>query len=292
MHILEVLDSERFVDRSPRVVWAVLLEEGMCLCHWRTMYRLLAQRGPVVDRRPQRSHPRRAAPDLVATAPMQVWSWDITRLPGSRPGEAWYLYTVLDIYSRYVVGWRVEEVELGELAVELFEVLCERWEVKAGTLVVHADRGGPMRAQPLVELLERLGVGRSHSRPRVSDDNPFIEAHFKTMKYGEAWPGEFESVEEARGWVREFVQAYNTEHRHSGLALLTPAQVHSGQAPLIQAQRQQVLHHAAQLHPERFVHGSPRIPQLPQSVRIGKPSSLAEPQHHTQEHHTDNLSKP
>lgn len=273
-----VLTEERFVDKTPRAIWATLLEEGVYLCHWRTMYRLLHELGPVVDRRPQRRHPQRPAPALTATGPNQVWSWDITYLSLGRRGCFAYLYTVLDIYSRCVVGWTVAEVESGEVAVQLVRTTCERHGIEAEQLVLHADRGGPMRSRPLSELLEELGVTPSHSRPRVSNDNAFIKAHFKTLKYSAGFPGAFSSLEEARDWVRGFVETYNQEHRHSGLGLLTPAQVHSGGVAEVQDRRLQVLHAAAQQHPLRFHHQQPKLPKLPQEVSLGQPRSLKDSQ--------------
>ena len=267
--VLALLTQPRFVDKAPRAIWAILLEEGRYLCHWRTMYRLLHKLGPVIDRRPQRRHPSHKPPELVASAPNQVWSWDITYLTLTEKQGFVYLYTILDIYSRCVVGWTLHTSECGEVAAEMVKQTCERHQIKEGQLTLHADRGAPMKSRPLGELVEKLGVSRSHSRPRVSNDNAFVESFFKTAKYSANYPKTFENEEEARVWVREFMEGYNNEHRHSALGLLTPAQVHLGKTEEIQEKRRQVLTEAREAHPLRFGRREPTLPGPAAQVRLG-----------------------
>jgi putative transposase len=275
--IREVLNSERFVDRAPRTVYAILLDEGRYLCSWRTMYRILAADAATRERRELRQHPIYARPELLATAPGQVWSWDITKLRGPLPGLWYNLYVILDIFSRKIVGWLIAEHEDAELAELLIAESCAREGIAPQQLTLHADRGAPMTSKTVAELLIDLGVARSHSRPRVSNDNPYSESQFKTMKYDPSYPDRFASIEEARTWMREFVAWYNTEHRHSGIGLLTPEMVHRGQAPQQVAARQTVLEGAYAVHPERFVRGRPSPPLVPTAVGINlpHPSSVA-----------------
>jgi transposase InsO family protein len=274
------LNSERFVDRAPRAVYATLLDEGIQLCHWRTMYRLLHADAATRERRAIRRHPVYARPELLATAPRQVWSWDITKLRGSQPGSWYNLYVVIDIFSRMIVGWLLAEREDASLAERLIADACTREGIEPQQLTVHADRGAPMTSKLVAELLLDLGVTRSHSRPSVSNDNPYSEAQFKTMKYGPSYPERFRSLEEAQAWVTTFVHWYNTEHRHSGLGLLPPTVVHSGQAGAVSAARQQTLDAAYAGHPERFVGGRPLPPPVPEKVWINPPlqqTSVAAP---------------
>jgi putative transposase len=270
-HVRATLNSERFGDRSPRTVYATLLDEGVYLCHWRTMYRLLALDAATRERRAIRRHPLYSRPELLATAPRQVWSWDITKLRGPYAGVWYSLYVVLDIFSRAIVGWLLADREDALLAEQLLADACAREGIGCHELVIHADRGAPMTSKTVSELLVDLGVGRSHSRPRVSNDNPYSEAQFKTMKYGASYPERFASIEEARAWVRVFVSWYNSEHRHSGIGLLTPLAVHQGHAPALLAGRQEVLDLSYASHPERFVRGRPSPAAVPSSVWINAP---------------------
>lgn len=270
------LNSERFADRSPRTIYATLLDEGVYLCHWRTMYRLLAADAATRERRAIRRHPLYSRPELLATAPRQVWSWDITKLRGPYAGVWYSLYVVLDIFSRAIVGWLVAEREDALLAEQLLADACAREGIGWQELVIHADRGAPMTSKTVSELLVDLGVSRSHSRPRVSNDNPYSEAQFKTLKYGASYPERFASLDEARVWVRAFVSWYNSEHRHSGIGLLTPLAVHQGQAPALLAGRQEVLDLSYASHPERFVRGRPMPAGVPSSVWINAPQPATE----------------
>lgn len=273
--VLEVLHSERFVDVAPAEVVATLLDEGVYYCSARTMHRLLAAKGEAGERRAQRTHPARPAPILEATAPHQVWSWDITRLEGPRRGHGYALYVVLDIFSRYVVGWMVAECESAPLAARLLETCVQREGVKPEQLTLHQDRGAPMTAKTFSQALVDLGVLASYSRPRVSNDNPFSESHFKTLKYMPTYPGRFESLEEARAWCARFFEWYNHEHRHSGIAMLTPHDVHVGRAPEVLRVRQQAMDAAFARHPERFVNGPPRVAPLPPRAHINCPNATA-----------------
>ena len=228
--ILDVLRSERFVDLSPAQVFHILLDEGTYLASVSSYYRLLRANGEVRERRRQATHPPRVRPELVARRPLVVWSWDITKLKGPKKGEYFDLYVVLDIFSRYVVAWCVAPSESGELAKELIADAVARHEVPPGQLTVHADRGSSMTSNPVVELLTFLGIGRTHSRPHVSNDNPFSEAQFKTLKYCPAFPERFGCIEDARAFCETFFAYYNHEHRHSGIGYHTPASVHYGTA--------------------------------------------------------------
>lgn len=270
-HIRAVLNTERFVDQAPRTIYATLLDEGVYLCHWRTMYRLLAVDAATRERRAIRRHPVYARPELLATAPRQVWSWDITKLRGPVAGVWYSLYVVLDIFSRAIVGWLLADREDALLAEQLLANACAREGIAPQHLTIHADRGAPMTSKAVSELLLDLGVSRSHSRPTVSNDNPYSEAQFKTMKYGPTYPDRFASLDAARLWVRACVRWYNTEHRHSGLGLLTPLAVHQGQAPALLAARQEVLDLSYVTHPERFVRGRPVPGAVPSSVWINPP---------------------
>lgn len=271
--VLAQLNAERFIDCAPRAVYATLLDEGIYLCHWRTMYRLLSREQATRERRAIRRHPTYTRPELLATAPCQVWSWDITKLRGPQAGIWYSLYVVIDIFSRAVVGWLVAEREDALLAEQLIADACARQAIPPSQLTLHADRGSPMTSKTVAELLLDLGVAKSHSRPTVSNDNPYSEAQFKTMKYGPAYPERFADVLAATDWVAQFVEWYNTEHRHSGIGLLPPMVVHLGQANTAVAARQQVLDVAAAVHPERFVAGQPTAPRVPDAVWINPPLS-------------------
>jgi len=265
-----VLNSERFCDRSPREAYATLLdEEGIYLCHWRTMYRILEEHDEVHERRRQGRHPKQVKPALRATNPNEVWSWDITRLKGAR--RFYYLYTIIDVFSRYVPGWMIAKGESGELAEKLISETCAKQSIEQDQLILHSDRGSAMRAKTVTDLLRHLGVAKSHSRPQTPTDNPYSESQFKTMKYQPDYPETFEGLTHARSWARRFFRWYNREHRHSGLALMTPAMVHYGQVESVQEQRQAVLDAAYMDHPERFVGGRPTPPQVPEEVWINQP---------------------
>jgi putative transposase len=268
--VLAALHGERFVDKAPAQVWAKLLDEGTYHCSIRTMYRILAEAGEVRERRDQLRHPRYQKPELLATGPNQVWSWDITKLLGPVKWTYFYLYVLLDIFSRFVVGWMVASKEAGALAHRLIEESCRQQKIAPGQLVVHADRGSSMISQPVALLLADLGVTKSHSRPHVSNDNPFSEAHFKTLKYCPQFPDRFGSIEHARSFCRVFFPYYNAEHRHSSLGLMTPESVHYGSAPQVRAARREVLLAAYAAHPERFAR-PPEPPTLPEAAWINPP---------------------
>lgn len=272
--VLDVLNSERFQDQAPREVYATLLDDGIYVCHWRSMYRLLAGNQQVADRRNQLVHPAVVKPELVATAPNQLWSWDITKLLGPNKHNFYYLYVILDVYSRLVPGWLLAERESEELAKQLVRETCEKQNIPLGQLTLHADRGSAMTSKPLALLLSDLGVVKSHSRPRTSNDNPYSEAQFKTMKYRPDYPAFFASLQDARTWAQGFFQWYNHEHKHSALCLLTPAVVHYGQASSILRARHAVRQEAYAAHPERFVRGQPALPNLPPEVWINRPQPV------------------
>ena len=271
LEVRNLLNSERFQDQSPRQVWARLLDEGRYLCSWRTMYRILDAFTEVRERRNQLRRPTYAKPELIATAPKQVWTWDISKLRGPAKGLYFYLYVVLDLFSRYVVGWMVAPRETAALAEVLVETTCQRQGISPDQLTLHADRGSPMIAKTMSELLVDLGVIKSHSRPHVCDDNPYSEAHFKTLKYRPDFPDRFGSLADTRGWSRSFFQWYNEEHYHTGLGLLTPATVHYRHHQPVQDQRQEMLDAAFAAHPERFVRGRPTVQPLPEAVWINPP---------------------
>ena len=266
--LLAVLHSDRFADMAPAAVHAMLLDEGRYIASVRTMYRVLAARGEVRERRRQAVHPKRNPPELAATAPNQVWTWDITHLRTAAKGRTIKVYVCMDLFSRFVVGWYASASESAAEARHLFETLARRNRIDAGRLIVHADNGGPMRGRPLADLLESLGIERSHSRPRTSNDNAFSESQFKTMKYRPTYPRYFESEEEARAWCREFFPWYNNEHRHEGLAMLTPADVYTGKWRERLAIRAEALAAAFEQYPDRFVKGAPKPKEPPAIVAI------------------------
>lgn len=269
--VREQLNSPRFVDSAPREMYATLLDEGQYLCHWRTMYRILDAHQEVRERRNQLQHPSYVKPELVARRPNQLWSWDITRLLGPTKWTYFYLYVILDVFSRYVVGWMVALQETATLAEALIAESCRRQAIQPQQLTLHADRGQPMRSKTVAMLLADLGVTKTHARPHVSNDNPYSEAHFKTLKYRPDYPERFGCLPDARAWGQALFSWYNYEHHHTGISLLTPADVHYGRAEQVLAQRQAVLHQAYQQHPERFVKGPPTPPALPAAVWINAP---------------------
>lgn len=269
-HVLAQLHAARFVDRSPAQVYATLLEEDTYLCSPRTMYRILHAHHEVRERRAQRTHPTYAVPRLAATQPNQVWTWDVTELKGPNKGDRYKLYVVLDLYSRFVVAWMLADRETVQLAQRLITAACRRQRIPKGQLTTHSDRGSIQTAKDWHALYEDMGIVRSLSRPRVSNDNPHSEALFKTTKYAPTYPGRFAHAAHAKQWCTEFFQYYNHEHRHSGIAYLTPAVVHAGNARAILAQRDVRLHAAYQQHPERFVNGAPKPSHLPTEVCINR----------------------
>jgi putative transposase len=275
--VRNVLNSERFQDQSPRQVYATLLDEEQYLCHWRTMYRVLDEHQEVRERRNQLRHPDYVKPELLATAPNQLWSWDITKLRGPVTSSYYYLYVMLDVFSRYVVGWLLADRESAELAKDLTEAAYAKQGIKPGELTIHADRGSAMIAKSMALLMSDLGVNKSHSRPHVSDDNPYSEAQFRTLKYRPGYPDRFGSLADARQWCQNFFTWYNQEHHHTSLALLTPADIHYGRGQERLAQRQIILQQAYAAHPERFVNGPPSTPALPEAVWINAPASTESP---------------
>ena len=271
VRVLSVLRSERFVDMAPAEIHAILLDEGTYLCSVSTMYRLLRRHGEVRERRRQATHPARVKPELVADAPNRVWSWDITKLHGPAKWTYYYLYSVIDIFSRYTVGWMVATRESAPLAERLLMETITKQGVDRRRLSIHADNGSSMASKPVAFLLADLGVTKSHSRPHVSNDNPYSEAQFKTLKYRPEFPRQFGSIEDARAFCAEFYRWYNTEHRHSGIAMHTPFDVHHGRAATAQDHRAQVLTGAYTAHPERFVRNPPVPPALPKTAWINQP---------------------
>ena len=269
--VLAVLHEPRFVDLAPAEVYAALLDEGRYLCSERTFYRVLVENAEVRERRDHLRHPRYAAPELLATRPNELWSWDITRLLGPTKWTYYYLYVVLDVFSRYAVGWMLAQRESAVLAEQLIAESCERQKIQPGQLTVHADRGAAMTSKPVALLLADLGVTKTHSRPHVSNDNPFSESQFKTMKYRPAFPERFGSPEHGRSHCGDFFPWYNTEHHHVGLGLFTPHDVHYGLAATKREQRARVLAEAFALHPERFPNGRPSPRPLPTAVWINPP---------------------
>lgn len=273
--VLETLNSERFRDMAPGEIYATLLDEGVYLCSERTMYRILSRHGQNRIRR--QSAPREyAKPELLATRPNELWSWDITKLKGPVKWTYYCLYKIMDVFSRYVVGWMVAYRESADLARDLIEETCRKQEILPGTLTVHADNGSSMKSQSLGQLLTDLGVTKTHSRPHVSNDNPFSESAFKTLKYRPGYPGRFGSIEDARVFCREFFAWYNTEHRHSGIAMITPEHVHYNTHQELIEKRIKMLAGAWKHHPERFVKGKPVVKDVPEEVWINKPEDICE----------------
>lgn len=273
--LLAALNSERFADMAPRAIYATLLDEGQYLASVRTMYRVLAAAGQSLERRRQRTHPPYAKPELLAVAPRQVWSWDITKLKGPVRWSVYHLYVILDIFSRYVVGWMVALREAAELAEQLIAETIAKQQIAPGTLTLHADRGTSMRSKPVAALLVDLNVARTHSRPHVSDDNPYSESQFRTLKYRPDFPDRFGSLEDARAHCQRFFHWYNSEHRHSGIGLMTPHAVHYGAAEALQLQRARVLQRAHEANPLRFKGCMPQPPALPTAAWINPPKETA-----------------
>ena len=275
--VLDELHAERFLDAAPAAVYATLLDEGTYLASQRTMYRILAANAEVRERRDQLRHPIYAKPELLATGPRQLMSWDITKLRGPGTWTYYHLYVILDVFSRYVPGWMVATRESAVLAERLISETAEKEGILPGELTLHADRGTSMRSKPVALLLADLGIEQSHSRPHVSNDNPYSEAAFKTLKYRPTFPDRFGSIEDARAFCHVFFTWYNTQHRHSGIGLLTPADVHAGRAPEITAARAVTLDAAYAAHPERFVRRPPTPPAVPTAVWINPPTTKEMP---------------
>ncbi len=272
--VLDLLHADRFADQAPHEVYATLLDEGVYHCSIRTMYRILNEHTEVKERRNQLRHPVYQKPELLATAPNQVWSWDITKLLGPVTWSYFYLYVILDIFSRYVVGWMVAPAESAALAERLISETCAKQGIETGQLTIHADRGSSMKSKPVALLLADLGVTKTHSRPHTSDDNPYSEAQFKTLKYRPDFPDRFGSIADARSFCQVFFPWYNTEHRHSGIGLLTPETLHYGLADEVRAARAAVLKAAYAAHPERFVRQMPVPPIVPEAVWINQPTPM------------------
>jgi putative transposase len=272
-NVIEILHSERFQDKAPYEIYATLLDEGHYLCSIRTMYRILATcHGSVTERRRIVSRSHYVRPELIATAPNQVWSWDITKLKGPEKWTYFYLYVIIDIFSRYVVGWMVAHREQDILARRLISETSLKHGIEPGQLTVHADRGSSMKSKVVAHLLADLGITKTHSRPYQSNDNPFSEAQFKTLKYCPEFPERFGSIHDARSFCQPFFTWYNNEHRHSGIALMTPEQVHYGMAHQVQQSRAKTLKDAFIRHPDRFKGKIPKPLSLPEAVWINKPS--------------------
>jgi putative transposase len=277
--VRQLLHSPRFQDCAPAAVQATLLDEGQYLCSTRTMYRVLEQDGASRERRDQLVHPAYHKPELLASAPNELWSWDITKLRGPAKWTYFYLYVILDVFSRYVVGWMLALREGAELATTLLAETCGKQNIQPGQLTVHADRGSSMRSKPVAFLLADLSITKTHSRPYTSNDNPYSESQFRTMKYRPEFPERFGCLEDARAFCQGFFAWYNDQHRHSGIGMMTPAIVHHRQAPLIHRQRQAVLDAAYQAHPDRFVRQRPAPLPLPQEVWINKPPNSEQKAH-------------
>jgi putative transposase len=273
--VLANLHSDRFIDTAPATVYATLLDEGRYHCSIRTLYRILDEQAEVKERRNQLRHPVYQKPELLATAPNHVWSWDISKLLGPVKWSYYYLYVILDIFSRYVVGWMVAPAESAVLAQRLITDTCKKQQIEPGQLTLHADCGSSMKSTPVALLLADLGITKTHSRPYTSDDNPFSESQFKTLKYRPDFPERFGSLEDARVFCQTFFAWYNGEHRHSGIGLMTPAAVHDGRASAMRDARQQVLSAAYAAHPERFVRKPPQPPRLPHAVWINPPKGAS-----------------
>jgi len=270
--IRDIMNSQRFADASPYEVYASLLDEGEYHCSIRTLYRILERHGEVCERRNQLTRPAYSKPELLATAPNQVWSWDITKLKGPAKWTYFYLYVIIDIFSRYVVGWMIADCESTELAKRLISESCDRQSIQPGELTLHADRGSSMTSKGVGQLLADLGVTKTHSRPYVSDDNPYSEAHFKILKYRPGFPAQFGSIQDARSFCRDFFGWYNYEHYHSGIALLTPASLHYGQADEVVNKRNQVLDQAFKRTPNRFKNRIPTAQPAPMAAWINPPA--------------------
>jgi putative transposase len=274
-NVLNVLNSERFVDMTPAEVYATLLDESVYLCSIRTMYRVLEENQEVRERRDQARHIEYAKPELLATRPNELWSWDITKLKGPAKWNYFHLYVIVDVFSRYVVGWMVAHRENAELAKRLITETIRKQEADPRALTIHADRGSSMKSKCVALLLSDMGVTKTHSRPHTSNDNPYSESQFKTMKYRPEFPERFGSIEDARSFCVDFFRWYNQQHHHSGIGLMTPETVHYGLADEITRNRHAALQRAYQLHPDRFVRKQPEPPRLPDAAWINPPAPVS-----------------
>ena len=271
-NVLDILHSTRFVDYSPGEIVPILLDEGQYICSERTMYRILAQENELKERRQRvRGAHQYQKPELLATGPNQVYSWDITKLKGPQKWNYFYLYVILDIYSRYVVGWMVADRESAVLADRLISEVCRKQKIKPGQLTIHADRGASMTSKLVANLMSYLGITKTHSRPYTSDDNPFSESQFKTLKYCPQFPERFGCIEDTQTFCRAFFRWYNNEHRHSGIVRLTPQMLHYGHAEGVLKGRNKVLLEASNQHPGRFKHKVPTAGEVPVAVWINPP---------------------
>ncbi|MFD3736255.1 IS3 family transposase [Streptomyces sp. NPDC058632] len=272
IRVLDVLHSPEFADMAPAEIYAILLDRGVYLCSESTMYRLLRRHGEVRERRRQAVHPPRTVPELLAEGPNQVWSWDITKLKGPVKGVYYCLYTIIDIFSRYTAGWMIAAHENKDLAERFLSETIAKYGIEPGQLTIHSDRGSPMVAQNVAQRMAGLGVTKSHSRPKTSNDNPYSESQYKTLKYRHDFPGRFGSLEDARAWCTRFFTWYNEEHRHSGIGLHTPYDIHFGLAEQLREMRADILQAVYAKHPERFVRKPPEPPTLPAAAWINKPA--------------------
>jgi len=270
-YVLKVLSNERFRNMAPREVWAALIDERVYLCSVRTMYRILKENKAIRERRAHLMHPKYVKPELLATGSNMVWSWDITKLKGPEKCSCYHLYVIMDIFSRKTVGWMIAGRESATLASRLIDETCQREEISRDQLIIHADRGSSMRSKTVALLLADMGITKTHSRPYTSNDNPYSEAQFRTMKYRPEFPKRFGSIQDARAFCLGFFDWYNNKHHHTGIGLLTPHQLHSGQAEEVSLQRQNVLSDFYSQHPERFVKGVPLPPKVPDAAWINKP---------------------
>jgi putative transposase len=272
--VLAELNSERFADQTPYEIYPQLLDEGRYLCSLRGMYRILAENQASRDRRNQLRHPTRPAPQVVARRPNQAWVWDITQLLSTVRYQCFYLYLVLDLFSRFIIVWLIADKQSGDYAQQLLAASFKRFQLQPDQLIVHSDNGGPMTAKPLDWLFSELGIRQSLSRPHVANDNPHAEAGFKTLKYHPTYPDRFEGLRHAHTWMRGFEHWYCYEHHHTALGLMTPAAVHFGMAESLWLKRQAVLQAAYQAHPERFSRGHPAPPRWSEQVGINAPKTL------------------
>jgi len=274
--VLDILHEKRFMDKAPAEVFSTLLDEGIYYCSTRTMYRILDDEGEVKERRNQLRHPQYKKPELIATGPNQVWSWDITKLLGPVKWSYYYLYVILDIFSRYVVGWMIAPRETTDFARQLIGETCQKQNILSDQLIIHADRGAAMKSMNVAQLYALLGITKSFCRPYTSTDNPYSESHFKTLKYSSGFPGRFGSFEDALSFCRNFFAYYNSEHRHSGIGFMTPETVHYGKTDPIIQRRKHVLLTAYAKHPERFVRKIPAPKSVPDAAWINKPEIIYE----------------
>lgn len=273
--VMELMTSERFIDMAPAAIYATLLDDGEYLCSERTMYRYLERNAAVKERRNQRVHPEYKKPELLATRPKQLWSWDITKLKTGRKCEYLHLYVIIDVYSRFVVGWMVAEKECSILAEQFIAETCFKEEIERDQLTIHADRGAAMKSKTVYQLMCDLGITKTHSRPHVSNDNPYSESQFKTMKYHSTFPRKFGCLEDAKSFLRGWFEWYNFKHKHSGIEMMSPHDVHSGKYKAILEKRQMVLNQAFLKMPHRFNKKKPKVQNLSEAVWINKPPEVA-----------------